>query len=306
MVQSAVVDWSANLSRLHELIASGGPDRIPGESDEARVHRFLERLCRSLERQAPPRIRDRLQPDAILSLLLEKIPGFREGQGRFEAWCRVVVSHYAFDVCHRSRDALDRPGTVSLLPGEELVASAVDDRNPSAIDSAVRDLGRELRMVRQTLDEISWDPSPARQIDYYAVLLVQLRWAFFERLHGGLPSRDLVGLEAETWSGLIESCMPWDANQHARCFKPGWPSLADLWWVIAEAIDQTGSLSFEQFSCGLRTLCPETASLTPDLWRHWVKRAKDAARERMDPSDWDRLFRRLLPDRPQQRDHEAR
>src|SRR5579883_1085448 len=104
MVQSAVVDWSANLSRLHELIASGGPDRIPGESDEARVHRFLERLCRSLERQAPPRIRDRLQPDAILSLLLEKIPGFREGQGRFEAWCGVVVSHYAFDVCHRSRD----------------------------------------------------------------------------------------------------------------------------------------------------------------------------------------------------------
>jgi hypothetical protein len=185
------------------------------------------------------------------------------------------------------------------------VAPSKENGVDESIEQATRTLGRDLRSVRQILDQIAWAPSPARRIDYYAVLLVQIRWAFFERLHGNLPSSDLVAFGVKTWSRLIESCLPWNAAEGGRRFKTGWPTLADMWAAMSGQIEQVESLAFEEFHSILGALSPETASLTPDLWRHWVKRAKDAAREKIDPSDWDRLFRRLLPDRPRPDEHET-
>jgi hypothetical protein len=298
MATSDVPDWSANLARLRNLIATARSAGNHGEPAEAQVRRFLDRLSRSVGRHFPPAIQDRLQPEAIESVLLEKLPSFREAEGQFEAWCWVVLCNYARDLRRRSRDALDDPRTIRVEQGAEFESASARESDWDAAGSALDVLLADLRSVRRALDEVASRSSPAQRVDYHAVLLVKLRWVLFERLRRCFPVPDLATFGTKTWSGLIEVCLPWHAGESDRRFKPGWPSLEEIWREVSLVIEQVESLSFERFQSILGSLSQDTTSLTPDLWHHWVKRAKDAARGTIDPCDWDRLFGRWLPDKP--------
>jgi hypothetical protein len=261
------------------------------------VRGFLERLCRKLQDLVPPSFRDHLQPEAIESILVEKISGFREKEGRFDSWCKVVLKNHFVDLARRSHDALDHPGTIRVEQEAGFESTWVEKSHRHSPEAFLDLLHSELQSIRQMLDDLSADVTAAQRVDYHAVLLVQLRWVLFERLHRCFPDRERLALEMNTFSSLIEVCLPWHGSECDRRFRPGWPTLGAIWQGVSQEIERSDSFTFDMFQSLLESLSRETRGLTPDLWRHWVKRAKESARRRIGWCEWDRVFGHWLLDR---------
>jgi hypothetical protein len=153
------------------------------------------------------------------------------------------------------------------------------------------------RDQRETLDRICPLPATTRGVNYFAVLLLQLRWVMAKCLsaHRACGESALTISLAE----LIARCLPWSPDEDAACIKAGWPTLKAMWATLSAELCRAAPRVDAPLLCRiLQPSLPEPARLTPDVWNHWVKRAKEEARRRLNDEDlWGRLFGPLLPDR---------
>ena len=276
-------DWERRLSVLRHLILEQEHSLEPAPRDLTPSTSFLQEVCRRAGQGLPAAVSDWLQPDAAQSLLTEKIDGFRPERGDFRNWCIAVVKNDAISRLRQmNKDALGHARTGKAGDESSEEESWMGDHDPS---------GESLELMTEQLDRIRshLDRCHSQQqgrIDYHAVLLVHLRWFLSERLRKAFDPWEHAGLGNR--SELVEYCLPWRAAESERRFQPGWPMIQQIWQAMAEeAREHARPLSFEKYQQILESLCPEAGRLTPDLWYHWTKRARDRAREQIGTPAWD-------------------
>lgn len=282
-------DIPAVASELASLVA----DR---NQPEERRHRALERLVPLIEENAwqtaarfPEWLRNDLREESRTIVWL-RVHQFDPSLGRFEDWCRVVLHNYGVDLLRKSRKGLVRPAT-----GGQAASTAVCLPATTAPEETSDQVMQRCRELRAVLDSITW--LPPRGVNYFAVLLVQLRLSMIRRL---IPNNAAQEISSEGQiPDLVEWLLPWHPHEEQASFKSGWPSLSQLWSALRSLAGHPGSAMGAPVLCQtLDRLLPPWVRLTPDLWHHWVHRAKDNARCRLqDESIWIRCFGRLLPDR---------
>jgi hypothetical protein len=293
MLERGPLDWTEGLALLHRFIAIEKGWESPIPPDHELVTAFLEDLSRKAGHRTPASLGDWLQPAAIESLLVQKIANFDPRRGRFAAWCYVVVRNDAISKLRRlDKDAL---GHASTGQSGEKTADRLEFLESPERGALVEErFNEEINRIRGTLDGLA--TIPGREIDYFAVFLVQLRWTISERLRKSLADWDLAVLGQR--SELVEYCLPWNENESQRRFKQDWPAIGGIWKAMGVAMDRSDRpFSFDQFQKLLEASCDQAGNLTADLWHHWTKRAKVEARKHVPPEDWDRSFGRWFPDR---------
>lgn len=261
---------------------------------EVRRSQALERLVPTIEaiaRQVATRFRRQLQNDLVeesRTIIWERIGQYNRTAGRFEHWCRTVLYHYAVDLWREAKRGPVRPAVGGDEPSAALeLAVAVDGDGDEVMERC-----RELRAV---LDRIAW--APPRGVRYFSVLLLHLRLVMARHLTQGPRSED------PAWRGelpdLVEWLLPWHWEEAQGRFKQDWPPLAQLWTEVREIIrEPTLPIEAPMLCQVVGPLLPASSQLTPDVWNHWVHRAKYEARHRLeDGAVWTRCFNRLLPDR---------
>ena len=195
-----------NFDRLRTLIT----DATGGEAtDGDEVRAFLGELSRRAGRMFPPAIRDELSPDAILSLLVERVGRFRPEGGNFASWCRAVLRNHAISLQRKlSRDAPGRSATGHGEVGRGWTGGHGGGRARLGADEQLQ---VEIQWIRRILDQVAWEPEGTERVDYYAVFLVDLRLAQEARL------RKLAMEDPDSFpcpSQLIEFCLPWREREY--------------------------------------------------------------------------------------------
>jgi len=249
----------------------------------------ITRLARRVAAGFPRSFREEFVAQAE-SVVWERLRHFDPAKGRFEDWCRTVLYHHNVDELRRAS-----AGVVLAAPGGDdprAVQRVELNAGADADSDQLLDLLRELRRV---LDRLSWQP--ARGVDYFAVLLLQLRLVVARILvaqTGGAEPEHAVPLRE-----LVEWSLPWREEEAAACMKPGWPTLQASWDALCRILKGAHRRIETRMLCD--AVCPQLPDarrLSPDVWNHWVNRAKRKARQRLrDPETWERLLGRLLPDR---------
>jgi len=294
MSKSGAPDLTENLTRLHAFIGRELAPENPGCPERAIVSKFLADVSRIARAKLASKrgydlaatVADWLAPDAIESVLAEKVTKYNPAERGFRGWCVTVVHKYATDkVRHLNRDALGHTSTGFLLEKKETRAG---------VTPGEEGLSLIMERVRGLCDRVA--DQPRGTIDYFAVFLVQLRWVVAERIRKGLSEWELEGLGKR--SEIVEFLLPWTGEESQRRFREGWPRIAEIWKAMAVVMEQTDrALSFTQFQELLEKRHPEAVDLRADVWHQWVRRAKKAAQSLVGPGDWDECLGRLLPDR---------
>jgi hypothetical protein len=241
-------------------------------------------IARRVAAGRPRRERDDLLSEAG-SIIWERLRRFHQSKGTFDAWCSVVLYHQAID---RWRDAY---GDGNETPPDDLP----DDRDDNACTT--EDELARLAELRSTLDRIAWMPQSPAGVHYFAVLLLQLRLAIARQWSSKVS--EATASSAVDLVGLLEWLAPWRGPESGARIKPGWPPLTAVWSTLSADLEQP-PYSIEPAALCIRVqpVLDGANRLTPDVWNHWVKRAKEAARRRLADDDvWDWCFRPLLPDR---------
>jgi DNA-directed RNA polymerase specialized sigma24 family protein len=133
----------------------------------------LRPVIESIARRVSAGFRGNLHQDLIAescAIVWLQIPRFDPARGRFEDWCRVVLYHHALDVWRKSRRGPVRPAVGGDAVQAMMEAVVNDDARAAGVEALAR-----CREARRVLDRIAW-PAP-RAVDYFAVLLLQLRVA---------------------------------------------------------------------------------------------------------------------------------
>ncbi len=279
----------ADSSELARLVADS---RQPCDTRE----RSLERLMPTIEALARPiasRYRGSSHDEFVAesaSIVWTRIHQFDPARGRFEDWCRTVLGRYAIDVWRKSQ------GPVKPAVGGEGGPEAFETVAIDASLEAAEEIMTRSRELRSVLDRVAWPPSGT--VNYFAVLLLQLRWVAARQLTHESFSGD-AAWRAEL-PQLISWLLPWHPREDEARLKPDWPPLERLWAALCPAIrDPAVTIDAAVICDWVAPLLPPTRQLTPDVWNQWVHRAKGHARTRVaDEAVWARCFRRLLPDHP--------
>jgi hypothetical protein len=259
---------------------------------EAHRHAALE----SLDRLVIQRISSNLAPESdefhqeALAFIWNRLAinrKFDPDRGRFEAWCTTILHRFHIDL--ERRRIRSRRRQVNDFDVEDL-----PDPCEGSADH-VEDLLDRMNRLLDSLDCISAGfDATCREVDYFAVLLLQLRLAMARRIRLEPDDADLL---PEKVSELITWAMPWRLGEGDRSFKPGWPVLQAVWEVVGEALNQPPfSLGAPELCDLLTQLIGRTSVVTADLWNHWVKRAKEQTRVRVDQRTWEDCFADFLPD----------
>jgi len=294
MSKSGAPDLTENLTRLHTLIGRELAPEISGCPERAIVLKFLAEVSRIARATLASRygndleatVNEWLAPDSIESLLAEKVTKYNPAEGGFRGWCVKVVRNNALDkVRHLNRDALGHTSTGIFLETKDARAGVTQGEEK---------LSEIVERVRGLCDLVA--KQPKGKIDYFSVLLVQIRWVVAERIRKGLSEWELEGLGKP--SEIVEFLLPWTEEESQRRFREGWPRIAEIWEAMAVVMTQTDrALSFTQFQELLEKRHPEAVDLRADVWHQWVRRAKKAAQSLIGPGDWDQCLGHLLPDR---------
>jgi len=286
-------DLPTGLAELAALVADL-------DQPEGRRSQALARLVPTIESnacQVATRFRRHLQEDLVgesVTVIWMRIGQYSRAAGRFEDWCRTVLYHYAVDLWRKAKSGPVRPAVGGDEPSAALeLAAAVEDHSDEVIERC-----RELRAV---LDRLAW--SPPRGVNYFAVLLLHLRLVMARHLtHAPLN-------EDPAWRGelpdLVESLLPWSAEEAESRFKHDWPPLRQIWEGACKLLrERTLTIEVSRPCDVVERWLPASSQLTPELWNQWVHRAKDRAKHRLqDEAAWSRCFSRLLPDRCEEARH---
>jgi hypothetical protein len=143
--------------------------------------------------------------------------------------------------------------------------------------------------MREVLDRIAWPAG--RQVDSFAV------WLLLLRLRVGACFAVALG-EQVTESGeladRVAGWLPWHDAESVRRFRQEWPVLERCWQTVRDLFDSR-ELSAATVVDALAGLVG--GAITLSLWNQWTHRARAAARERLQPGEWEGLFARWIRDR---------
>lgn len=216
---------------------------------------------------------------------------FDPNKGSFNSWCQVILRNRYKDFRRRTR----------RLPN---LAEEEEDAIPDSSDSDCaygEELQRRIRELREELDHLASVFRAPQQVDYFAVLLLQLRlvMARMLRLHD-LLSESSLGPPSD----LIAWALPWRPGEASRSIRPVWASLGEVWEALREELDRPPYCIEAPGLCDILSRHTDgKALITADVWNQWVRRAKQQARSRVDPETWEQVFARFLPDHsPRSRD----
>ncbi|MBI2806674.1 MAG: hypothetical protein HYX68_16970 [Planctomycetes bacterium] len=221
----------------------------------------------------------------------EKRKRFRGGC--YQAWCQVVLDRRRADLDRTRRRVIG----VSLSEHVKLIS----ERPSTAQGGEDQDLltafrfEADLKRLRKEIERLErCFPSPrGNGVHYYAILLVQLRLALARRLRGFAGDESNFGDHG--FSDFLVAHLPWTNDE--LTFRAGWPLLREIWIALQDCLSQPPHWCNGQRFCGLiNELLAGKTQLTPDVWRHWCKRAKEMARKEVTASDWDELFAPFLQD----------
>lgn len=214
-------------------------------------------------------LRDELLKESV-GHLHERLSRFDPTLGTFENWLYRVLYNLGATLRRRYRRC-------HALPAEPDLAPAAPP--PVEPDEAAAELARLLARLRRGLDRVAW--TPGRQVDYYAVLLLQLRLVLVERYHAGGGGSPGQSGECAAWA---ERALPWHPAEQARRIRPALPPLADLWQTLSPWLDEPlprvtllGRLN-EALGAGSR--------IEHGTYGQWVYRCKAEARRQLDLADW--------------------
>lgn len=216
--------------------------------------------------------------DQSLTHIVEQLGKFDPQRGSFQGWCRMVL-HSLGASLRRSRT---RRAEVSI-PSDQLESQP--DRDCSSDEEAIEQLGACFLGLRAVLDARAWPPS--RRIDYFAVLLLQLRLELadlYRATCGVRPAGEVVE--------RVVDWLPWHNHEELRRCQAGLPTLAELWAALAPRLgERLGGL---QEVVEIVNEMAVGAHLTRNALAQWMFRARQEAMQRFG-DDWDAAgFSRLL------------
>ncbi len=290
----------------------------PDQSPELK-NRAMEGLLpviQAVARRAASRFDRRWREDLLAEaplIIWGKLEWFDPSRGRFYAFCSAVLYHEFVNFVRKAA-RYEAAGVAGRDEYQEREAPGDDEADEAA--KSHRQGHRRARLaagkrddwtaeiakchdrrtrIREVLDHIACKPGNDRQVYLYAVLLMRLRQSMpvlAGKADGGPAER------ACTLSELIENwLLPWREWEETERFKPGFPTLLAIWTALRPIVDDPphNVVSADLCKC-LAALMPGRTGPSPSCWNRWVYRAKNCARKKIPPADWDELFAPLLPD----------
>jgi RNA polymerase sigma factor (sigma-70 family) len=217
---------------------------------------------------------------------------FNPEKGSFRAWFWRVLRNRRIDFLRRRQRDRTRQASGAKLDNEpDPVETSGQAREAADADRA--NFAKDLRML---LDRMSWTPeSETTQVDLFAVFLLQIRLAAADDVSSSLdgdeePPDEMAKLMAEN--------LPWRKAEEGLRFKPSYPTLRKIWAALRTDLNRPPYCVSSLALCEMLTkLLGGKLIITRDLWYHWVKRAKEIAKGKIDAEHWERFFTAWFPDR---------
>jgi hypothetical protein len=241
----------------------------------------IDRLAAKTAQRFPKHIAQRLRDDAP-SHVFPRLRSFSSEKGRFEPWCSRLLHRLGLDLCKRRKTSPLYFGDMDEL-----------GQQPPAVDELVRDeeiqqIRRDLADARFLLAGVRGAPDAGSTVDFFAVLQLHARLALANRMAAELDKGTLP--PADGLARMVEDCWPWDEQVPQRRCTPTWPTLGELWKVVAPCLDRPPFRVSGAYLCQLVAMVGGRAAVTAAGWAKWCQRAREMARERIGPRDWSRLF----------------
>lgn len=184
----------------------------------------------------------------------------------FRPWLQVVLTRHGQTIRrHQARDA----GRRAALEKRE------EPAGHSTSEEGLGRLGERFADLREGLDCVAWPP--ARQVDYFAVLLVFCRVELVR-----LACRNRV-CPPEEVARQVADWLPWHRQEEARSFRPGLPTLEALWGRLAPALGGNAGLGLVHSV--LNGMGPARPVSYQSL-AGWSFRAREQARDLLGDEDW--------------------
>ncbi len=182
-----------------------------------------------------------------------------------------------------------RKKTIVEMPPDDVL----EDRKGRTGDAvpAARALEARFAELARALDGARWERSLREAVDFYTVVLLDLRVAV---MHQVLKAHGYEATMA-TARAFAERVVPWRPEDEQRTPRQGWVArLSDVWRVASvEVADKAGAYS-DKWLCAAVSRMPGTGRLTRCAWHQWRRRAKDRLRARVGEETWKRCFAGLL------------
>jgi hypothetical protein len=204
-------------------------------------------------------------------------------KGSFEGWWRTVLSNLATSAWRSTRVS------VPLTQDHEPVTAADRASTVAALDQ----LTEQLAQLRQALNELAPREELRSHVNYFAVLLLELRRAVVARLRSGklLPE---LGQLLPHWNGfsdsrVIETLLPWHQAEEQLAFRKDLAALGEIWGRLRDLVDQPPHDLAADHVCA-HIVARDGNSITRDVWYNWKRHVKTKLGELGFPKKWDDLF----------------
>jgi DNA-directed RNA polymerase specialized sigma24 family protein len=253
----------------------------------AALEQLWQHYGRAVAEQVRSRFRATVGPDfvdeAFGLLWLTLTAGMYDWRrGQFEAWWRTVLHNTATSSWRKSRH------TTALMDDHESVGAT----DPSSAEDALDNLFDKLSEFRLALDGLPQEGLRA-QVNYFAVLLLELRRALVARLRMQNLLPNLAELLPD-WkgvadSGVIEHLFPWRAEEELLAFRDDLADLREIWGRLCPLVDAPPHDLRAELMCA-QIVSKAGTPLTRDVWYNWKRHLKQKLRELGFPGKWDDLF----------------
>lgn len=212
-------------------------------------------------------------------------------QGTFGSWCFTVLHRHAISLYHQSRRQAASLERLNAEPATQRFELPIDaDAGAFEQMPALRALVTRLRGV---LDDLAGRQELVSQVNYYAMLLLELRRGLVTRLKGRGILPGLAYLLPQ-WAGRADSAivaelLPWrDAESELRIKAPYAP-IGQIWLLLTPSIDaQPHDLQVDVLR--LRIRANGAGALTGDAWFNWKRHLRKRLASLVDERIWNDVF----------------
>lgn len=203
-------------------------------------------------------------------------------KGTFPAWWRRVLTNRANDLYNEAK------GKVSMADAPEPPARA--EVEPYSHAEALQ---LSLSRLREVLDAISGRSELMAQVNYYAVLLVELRRAMVQRLRErqlipGLAKASPAFAKLKD-SQAIAQMLPWRTPELSLRFRAGFATISEIWRELEPHIDAE-PYDLRVDVARLHMVTAGGAALTRDAWYNWKRHLQTRLSGLVDRETYTELF----------------